>query len=273
MTTTTDPVPGLAPLDETATAADIAAAAQAHEDAAAAARSRADGARSEAEEILKAARERADQLLAEAEEQAAALTGPAAAADTEAARLKGIAAKLATAASCMSGAEKEDAKLAALLAERKALKSQAADLAAQATTAREQLARLASRRRDLESRLAEAGADDDLAIDLSAKISALSTTEAQVTAAENRATAGVAAAEARITAISREWPQNAPLYPGAPPEVGSLRFRALCLCDDLWPQRPGASGRRADWYRLNNGLSFAPPQQEPQQPRRTHIIR
>jgi chromosome segregation ATPase len=263
--------PDLTPLGDDATASGITAAAERHEQAAATARGRAGHARAEAEEILSTAKERAAQILAEAEEQAVPLRESAAGADEEAAQLHGIALALGKAAAVMSGAEQEDARVAALRAERTELTSQVAELTSQAKAAQEQLARLAARRRDLESQLAGAGGDDDLAIELSGKISSISTTEAQVTAAEKRATAALAAAGARITAINREDPPYEALFTRAP-EVTSRRFRALCLCDEVWPGRPGAALRRPEWYRLNHGLPTGPPQQEPPQPRRTQVL-
>lgn len=269
--TATEATPDLSPLGDDATAADIAAAAGRHEEAAAGARDRAGRDQAEAEEILAAAKAEAGRILAEAEERAVPLRESATAADEEAAALRGTAGRLATAAECMTSAEAEDAKVAALLAERKELKSQVSELTAQASAARGQLQRLAARRGDLEAQLAEAGGDDDLAIELSGKISGITTTEAQVSAAEKRATAGVAAAEARIAAIGREFPPNASPFSLRPP-VSSLRFRALCLCDEVWPARSGAASRRDDWYRLNHGLPLGPPREEPPQPRRTHVL-
>jgi hypothetical protein len=270
-TTGADAAPDLTPLCDDATAADIAAAAEAYGQAAASARSQAGHDRTEAEEILATARERAEQILASAEEQAAPLRESAAGAEKQAGRLEGTAGALGKAARVMSAAEEQDAKVAALRAERAALTSQAATLTARASAAQGQLQRLAARRADLESELAGAAGDDDLAIELSEKISGIATTEAQVSAAEKRATASVAAAQARITAINREDPPYEALFTRAP-EVGSLRFRALCLCDDLWPGRPGAAARHTDWYALNHGLPLAPPQQQPQQPRRQMVI-
>jgi hypothetical protein len=270
-TTCAEAAPDLTPLGDDATAADIAAAAERHECAAAAARSRAGHDRAEAEEILATAKERAEQIMAAAEEQAAPLRESAAEADTEAGGLGCTAVALGTAAKCMSAAEAEDAKVAALRAERDTLTSQAAALTAQATAAQGQLQRLAARRADLESELAGAGGDDDLAIELSEKISGIATTEAQVSAAEKRATVGAAAATARITAINREDPPYEALFTRAP-KPGSIRFRALCLCDEVWSGRPGAAGRRSTWYALNHGLPMGPPQQLPQQPQRRNTV-
>jgi hypothetical protein len=250
------PEPDLSPLGEDATAADIAASVAAHVQAAEAARGRSVRGHVAADEILSAARQRADQILAEAEEQAAPLRDQADEAGMQARELERIAAALGTAVRVMSAAEEEDAKVAALRAERAALTSQAAELTAQASAAQGQLKRLAARRGDLESELAAAAGDDDLAIELSEKISGIATTEAQVSAAEKRAAASLAAAQARITAINREDPPYAALFTRAP-EVGSIRFRALCLVDDVWRDRPGAAGRRPAWYALNHGLSFS----------------
>jgi hypothetical protein len=261
----------LTPLGDDASAADIAAAAERHGQAAAATRTRAGDARAEAEEILSAAKERAEQILAAAEEQAAPLRESAAGTDEEAGRLQGIAGALGTAAKAMSAAEGEDAKVAALRAERATLTSQVAGLTAQASAAQEQLQRLAARRVDLESELAGAAGDDDLAIELSEKISGIATTEAQVSAAEKRATASVATAQARITVINREDPPYEALFTRAP-EVGSFRFRALCLCDEVWPGRPGAAGRHPAWYALNHGLSFSAPAPQQPQDRRQMVI-
>jgi hypothetical protein len=279
-TQTTEPPAGddeaaeldLAPLGDDATAADIAASAGAHAQAAAAARSQAGHARTEAEEILATAKERAEQLLAAAEEQAAPLTELAAEADKQAGRLQGTAGSLGTAAKVMEAAEREDAEAAALWTERGRLTIRVTELTAQADAAREQLRRLGARRRDLESQLAGAGGDDDLAIDLSGKISGIAETEKQVGAAETRITADIAAARARITVIDR---QNLPLppYPARRPPVTSRRFRALSLCDQVWPGRPGEGARRPEWYALTHGLPFSAPAPEQPQRRNTVITR
>jgi hypothetical protein len=265
-TTGAEAAPDLTPLGDDASAADIAAAAERYDQAAAAARSQAGHARAEAEEILSAAKERAEQILAAAEEQAGPLRESAAEADEKAGRLQGTAGALSTAAKAMSAAEREDAKVGALRAERATLTSQVAELTAQASAAQGQLQRLAARRADLESELAGAAGDDDLAIELSEKISGIATTEAQVSAAEKRATASVATAQARITAINREDPPYEALFTRAP-APGSLRFRALCLCDEVWRERPGAAARWPEWYALNHGLSLGPPPEGPQPPR------
>jgi hypothetical protein len=261
----------LAPLGEEATAADIAAAAEAHAQAAATARSQAGHGRAEAEEILATAKERAEQILAAAEEKAAPLRGLAAEADVQAAELGAVAAKLGTAAKCMSSAEQEDANAAGLWAERSQLTAKAAELTARAAAAQEQRQRLGARRLDLEAQLAGAGGDDELAIGLSGKISGITETEKQVAAAEQRIAADIAAARARITAIDRENPPLPP-YPSRTPLLVSRRFRALGLCDEVWPERPGAARRRPDWYVLNHGtsVSAAAPQQ---QPRRNMVVR
>jgi hypothetical protein len=267
-TTGGDTAPDLTPLGDDATAAGIAAAAEAHAQAAAAARSQAGHGRAEAEELLATAKERAEQILAAAEEKAAPLRELAAKADVQAAELKQVAEKLDNAAKCMARAEREDVNAAALWAERGQLTAKAKELTARAAAAQEQRQRLGTRRRDLEAQLAEAAGDDELAIDLSGKISGITETEKQLAAAEQRIAADIAAARARIAAIAREDPPLPP-YPSRAPLITGPRFRALCLCDEIWRERPGAARRRPDWYVLNHGLSSSPPAPEP---RRSTVI-
>jgi hypothetical protein len=276
-TQTTEPPAGddeaaeldLAPLGDDATAADIAASAEAHAQAAAAARAQAGHARTEAEEILATAKERAGQILAAAEEQAAPLRDQADEAGRQARELDQTAAQLSTAAKVTAGAEQDDARAAALIVEWNRLRREADELTTRAAGVQEQVKRLGERRRDLETQLAGAVGDDDLAVSLSGKISALAETENQLAVAENRITTDIAAARARIGEINREDPPLPP-YPAPSPPITSRRFRALCLVDEIWPGRPGEAERRPGRRALNGGASYTAPEQ--QQPRRSIVV-
>lgn len=242
--------PDLTPLGDDATSGDIAAAAERHNSAAAAARARAGHGRYEAEKILTAARNEAARIMAAAEAQAGPLTADATEAEEHAKVLEEQGRRLTRGASYMAKAEKQEALIRDLRAERQQLGGRAA-------AAAEQLKRLAARRRELESQLGAATGADDLAVDLADQV-------ARVAEAERQVTAERTAALKRFNEIGAEdWPHfpKPPLAEAVSLAYGPRRTAAEIL-DEVWPDRPEAVHRRelAEERRQRN---WSPPPVQP----------